>query len=48
MRIDGKEIYMKTNNQAEQFSGVGIFAGDDWYEPQHGKIENLRVKTLLG
>ena len=42
--INGEETWTKTNSQAEPFS---IFAGDDWYEPQPGKIKRLRVKTLL-
>ena len=45
--IDGEETWTKTNNLAKQFSNVAIFAGDDWYEPQPGKIKNFRVKTLL-
>ena len=45
--INGEEIWTKTNSEAEQFSNVSIFAGDDWYEPQPGKIKRFRVKTLL-
>jgi len=45
MKVDGVTQVNKSNNKAETFTNVEIFAGDDWYEVATGKMKALIVKT---
>ena len=43
--VNGEQVYTVENTQAQKFSQVKVFAGDDVYNPPEGKIRNLYIFT---
>ena len=46
--IDGVKVRTTENTQPKRFERVKIHAGDNFYPPVDGKIENFSIKTRHG
>jgi len=45
IKINGKSVYKKDNNKAEEFKNVNVFAADNFYNSLDGKIRNLLIRN---
>ena len=43
--LNGVQVYIVENTQAQKFAPIKVFAGDDWYPAPEGKIRNLYIYT---